>query len=486
MTRLDSVRNQSQRALLAALGAFVPVFALAALFTAPERLIAGTGFLALVAAGCFAVWRSAPQSLATRLSLASGLIAFPAALTWLASGTSWQIDMHMVFFAMLAAATVLCDWRALLAAAAVTAVHHLAFNFLLPFAVFPDGADFLRVVFHAVIVVGQTAALTWLCVRIVSALDSADTALSEAGAANTEARRLAEADHQRQKQMEEGRATVNALATGFEKTVAEVLDEIRAASARMDALAADLRNDAGATREGAEEASSRVRETSGHFESVAAAAQELAASISEVSRIMENTDSVSGRAVEEAGRASQSMGELDEAGKEVQAIADLVAGIAEQTNLLALNATIEAARAGEAGKGFAVVASEVKALADQTARATGDIRSKIEAMSQAPEGASEALERIAGIIEEMRSASSSARGAFGEQSGATGEIAQLAQRAAQATSGIDARISEVNTAAGRTGEAAGRFAGASQSLREAAGRLDSELAGFREALKRAS
>ncbi|MCC5981300.1 MAG: hypothetical protein JJU26_06225 [Oceanicaulis sp.] len=486
MTRLEQVRHQSQRALLAALIAFVPLFAAAAFLTAPERLIAGTAFLALVAGGCFAVWRSAPQSLATRLSLATGLIAFPGALTWLASGSAWQIDMHMVFFAMLAAATVLCDWRAILAAAAVTAVHHLSLNFLLPFAVFPDGGNFLRVVFHAVVVIGQTGALIWLCARIVSALDSADAAITKAEAATAEASRLAETDHARQRQIEESREAVNTLATGFEKTVAEVLGEIRAASERMDTLAADLRNDAGATREGAGEASRRVSETSGHFEAVAAAAQELAASIGEVSRIMESTDTVSSRAVEEAGRASQSMSELDNAGEEIQAIADLVADIAEQTNLLALNATIEAARAGEAGKGFAVVASEVKALADQTAKATGSIRDKIEAMSQASEGASDALERIAGIIEEMRSASSSARGAFGEQSGATAEIAQLAERAADATSGIDARIAEVNTAAGRTDDAAGRFAGASESLKGAAERLDRELAGFRDALKRAS
>lgn len=486
MTRLEQVRHHAQIALLGALVALIPVFAAIAAFTAPDRLLAGTAFLALVAGACFAVWRSAPQSLATRLSLASALVAFPAALTWLASGTSWQIDMHMVFFAALAAATLLCDWRAILAAAAVTAVHHLSFNFVLPFAVFPDGGDFLRVVFHAVVVVFQTAALIWLCARIVAALDGADKAIAEAQAASSEAGRLAEADRARQRQIEDSRQAVNALANSFEKALAEVLGEIRDASGRMSTLADDLRHDAGATRDGAAEASRRVSETSGHFEAVAAAAQELAASISEVSRIMESTDAVSSRAVEEAGRASQSMSALDKAGREIQAIADLVADIAEQTNLLALNATIEAARAGEAGKGFAVVASEVKALADQTAKATGNIRAKIDAMGAASQGAGSALDRIAGTIEEIRKAASSARGAFGEQSGATGEIAQLAQRAAEATATIDTRIGEVSSAAGRTDEAAGRFAGASASLRSAAERMDRELAEFREALKRAS
>ena len=486
MTRIDAVREQSQRVLLILLGAFVPVYAVAALFTAPDRLAGGAVFLALVAGLCFAAWRSAPQAVSTRISLAAGLIGFPAALTWMASGTTMQLDMHMVFFAVLAAATLLCDWRAVLAAAAVTAFHHLVLNFALPMAVFPDGANFGRVLLHAIVVIGQTGALIWLCQRIVSALDNAGMAIAEAEAANLQARQLADADRQRSIQIEAGRETVNGLANGFEQSVAAVLAELREVSRQTDMLAAELRSDAGSTREGARDAASRAAETSAHFQAVAAAAQELSASITEVSRIMENADSASARATEEAARAGQSMRELDRAGREVEAIAGLVADIAEQTNLLALNATIEAARAGEAGKGFAVVASEVKALAEQTSRATSDIRARIEAISGASHGAGDALSRISGIIEEVRATSASARGAFGEQSGATGEIARLAEQAAASTSGINARIGDVNTAAERTHAASDRFAGSSKALAGAAERLDGELARFRAALRAAS
>jgi methyl-accepting chemotaxis protein len=486
MTRLDAVRAQSQRVLLMILAAFIPVYAVAAAFTAPGKLVAGTVFLAVVAGACAAAWRAAPRAASTRIAIAAGLIGFPAALTWMAAGTPFQLDMHMVFFAVLAVATLLCDWRAVAAAAAVTAFHHLALNFALPLAVFPDGANFGRVLLHAVVVIGETGALVWLCQHITSALDNADMAISEAEAANLQARQLADADRERSINIEAGREAVNGLANGFEQTVGGVLTELREVSRQMDALAGELRNDAGSTRQGARDAADKSAETSAHFEAVAAAAQELAASISEVSRIMENADAVSARATGETQKAGESMRELDKAGREVEAIAGLVADIAEQTNLLALNATIEAARAGEAGKGFAVVASEVKALAEQTAKATSDIRARIEAIGSASQGAGEALSRITEIIEEVRASSASARGAFGEQSGATNEIAQLAERAAQSTGGIRERIGEVNTAAERTREAADRFAGSSQALGHAAGRLDDELARFRDALRNAS
>ncbi|MGR3783267.1 MAG: ABC transporter permease subunit, partial [Albimonas sp.] len=47
------------------------------------------------------------------------------------------LNYYLVFFACLAATATMIDWRAIVAASAVTAVHHLSLNFLLPFAVFP-------------------------------------------------------------------------------------------------------------------------------------------------------------------------------------------------------------------------------------------------------------------------------------------------------------------------------------------------------------
>ena len=91
----------------------------------------------------------------------------------MAAAGPWQIDFHMIYFAALAMLVAFCDWRTILVAAAATAIHHLSLNFLMPWAVFPDGGNFLRVVFHAVIVVLEVVVLILLSHKLVSLFDGA-------------------------------------------------------------------------------------------------------------------------------------------------------------------------------------------------------------------------------------------------------------------------------------------------------------------------
>jgi hypothetical protein len=110
---------------------------------------------------------------------------------------------------------------------------------------------------------------------------------------------------------------------------------------------------------------------------VAAATEEMTASIAEISRQVKESNRIAREAVNQAEVTDARINELSKAALRIGDVVNLITTIAEQTNLLALNATIEAARAGDSGRGFAVVAQEVKALAAQTARATNEISSQI-------------------------------------------------------------------------------------------------------------
>lgn len=170
------------------------------------------------------------------------------------------------------------------------------------------------------------------------------------------------------------------------------------------------------------------------IQSVAAAAEEMTASIGEISKNMASSNSAMSDIADKIGHADKIAASLQATAGSMESVVGIIRGIAGQVNLLALNATIEAARAGEAGKGFSVVASEVKTLAKQVAQATDEIARKIvelQEMSGKAAESSSAINRATGSVNQSVSAVASA---IEEQSAVMYEISSNMQ---QASGGID-------------------------------------------------
>ncbi len=181
-------------------------------------------------------------------------------------------------------------------------------------------------------------------------------------------------------------------------------------------------------------------------QTIAAASEQLAASISGISEQVKHSAEASARASAQANETGAIVGSLFEAVDRIGKVLKLIETIAAQTNLLALNATIEAARAGDAGKGFAVVASEVKALANQTATATKEIAAQIANVQHEAKRAASAVEAIATLTDTAQDIASAIANSVAQQDAATREIAQSVSAVAQRTGEVSETITEVTEA----------------------------------------
>ena len=163
----------------------------------------------------------------------------------------------------------------------------------------------------------------------------------------------------------------------------------------MRTTAGELRTATQCTRVSSDQTAKGAVESERRLAAIAAATEELSASISEIGQQAARAAHAARDAVERARETDSKVAGMAAAADQVGSVVRLINGIAEQTNMLALNATIEAARAGEAGRGFAVVANEVKALAAQTARATAEIGGQITQSAPPPARRSELSARSA-------------------------------------------------------------------------------------------
>jgi methyl-accepting chemotaxis protein len=273
---------------------------------------------------------------------------------------------------------------------------------------------------------------------------------------------------------------IDDLIAAFRKDVVALTDGVEADVAAMQQTATVLSkaSEDMTDRSGVATMSSSTAAT--NVQQVAAAAEELAGSVGEISRQVDMANTMVGRAAERAKTANREIAVLAEGAERIGQVVTLIQTIAEQTNLLALNATIEAARAGEMGKGFAVVASEVKQLASQTARATGEIAAQISGIQSATTATVAAIGEIAETMNDANTYTSAIAAAVEEQGAATDEISRNAQAAAAGTSQVASALEAVTGSIRSAVESADGVGRVSTALDERSRRLGETIDAFLE------
>ncbi|NIZ10553.1 methyl-accepting chemotaxis protein [Pseudooceanicola sp. HF7] len=435
---------------------------------------------ALIMAGGAGYGRATPGAagrMIVGLALMGQAMGFTAAL----AGTGWQIDSHMLFFALLAVTMTMADPRVIVACAGLIALHHLVLALAMPILIYPTNADLLtnleRTALHGVILVMEAAVL-FTSVRNRIALDArAAEADQSSRAAMRREREISARAAQAQQVVVDGlgralnrlahrdlsavidttfdethdslRQDFNRAVKELRETVQQVIRNAQAVSTDADAIAAASNNLAQRTERQAaslQDTTNAIQEINTNVRATAEAARSASQAADAARGQSQASDDVVQRTV-------HAMAEIETSSSEISNISLVIEDIAFQTNLLALNAGVEAARAGEAGRGFAVVATEVRALAHRSSTSAREISGLIATSNeQVKNGVSlvnetgEALQKISSAVRNVAELVSQIAASANEQSGSLALIDQTMKELDHVTQQNAAMFEETNAA----------------------------------------
>ena len=282
----------------------------------------------------------------------------------------------------------------------------------------------------------------------------------------------------RKEAAEQRKRDLFAMASAFETTIGDVVGGVAAASSQLQATASAMAAAAEQASAQSGMVSQSMDRASSGVTAAAAASDEFAMSIGEISRQATSSAELARRATDAATHADETISALAASANQVGQIVELISSIAQRTNLLALNASIEAARGGEAGRGFAVVASEVKELATQTSRATEEIGEQIRAMQDSTGASVTALRSIGDQIKSLETTAISIASAVDQQSVAGQDLARSIDLAARSSDEVASNINQVREASGSTGAAASQVLTSATELEGQAATLRAKVGEF--------
>jgi methyl-accepting chemotaxis protein len=417
----------------------------------------GGGVFFGLAALAWLMARGTQLSQLTMAAMGMGMVALHIQLSM------GMLEFHFGVFVYLALLLAYRNWRPIVFAALVIAVHHIAFDRLqlwgAPLYCLTE-PDFGRILIHATFVIIQTAAEVGIALRTrADAIESA------------ELQYLCRPQADGQLALDVRNAEVHSPAA---TALREALLRLNAVVSDVHQAAQSMSNASSEIAAGNQNLSQRTERTASHLQEAAASMEQLGGmahhNLQEAVAARELANEASALA-QQCGTAVNdvvhTMEEIHSGAKRISDIVGVIDGIAFQTNILALNAAVEAARAGEQGRGFAVVATEVRSLAGRSAEAAKEVRKLIGlSLAQADRGADlvsragqsmghvvERAQRMSDMVGAISRAVEGQSGDLGRVSASVGELDQMTQQNA-------ALVEESAAAAGSLQQQAARLLGA--------------------------
>ncbi|MFW2587125.1 hypothetical protein [Sagittula sp. SSi028] len=372
----------------------LPTAPLASLITTADPRLALIGAVAL---GLLTIYcLRSRHSFLSEYILATALVGQAILLVAVFAGHPWQLDMHMVFFVLLAIVALLGRTGPLIWAGSMMVLHHVGLTLMFPAVVF-GGEDLainlLRSGLHAGVILLETTVLVCALQTHSQTLEQVDL---EARRADDRAKRAAEAEADAT--ATRGRTAL--ILQGFQRTFDQVSRRRR--GSRQDTAAPSARDDA-LSREFDEMIASlrdTLEDTRGVIGSFSAEGLGLPQALSELARLTDLQDNVVSEMTVAAREIAQDLAicmaeaekyaprerrkvprcNMQENARQIRDIAEVIQDIALLADLLALITEAEATEAQNATVTEAAAAA--RTLSRQTADSALDIQHVIEAASR--------------------------------------------------------------------------------------------------------
>jgi len=265
-----------------------------------------------------------------------------------------------------------------------------------------------------------------------------------------------------------------------------LLDSLKRMDAKLVDIVSGVRGSADAVGSAARQLSHGNDDLSQRTQQQAAALEETASSMEEMTAtVKQNADNarqanqlaVGAREQAERGgavvhRAIGAMGEINSSSRKIADIISVVDEIAFQTNLLALNAAVEAARAGEQGRGFAVVATEVRNLAQRSASAAKEIKDLIKDSVDKVKVGSELVDESGKTLSEIMESVKKV----------TDIVAEIAAASEEQSAGIEQvnnAVTQMDSVTQQNAALVEEAAAASKAMEQQSGELAAQIGYFR-------